>query len=133
MILVSKSSDYLKLYPDNSNVNFKTRLFNRITIEKDTKFYLRELILPPLETADIVYIYSNCISHVSVGDKWRRLLKVLPLEVSENYQRFEFSNPFGFEISCPYLEEIRLAFKDSSEAYVKFKKDTHTIAVIEIK
>lgn len=133
MIIVAKSSNFKKTFPDNCNNDFRISLFKNETFSKSAKLALRELIIPPIASDTCAYIMCSAVIFSQLEDQWRRVIRLLLVKANDNHQYIKFNPPFYFNLLSSDLDSIRISIKGDNDEFVEFKKkESDTTIVLEI-
>jgi hypothetical protein len=133
MIIVAKSSNFKKIYPDNCNNDFRISLLKNETFHKSAKLAIRELIIPPIESDTCAYIICSAVIYSQLEENWRRVLRLLLVQASAKHQYIKFNPPLYLNLLNSDLDFIRISIKNEIDEFIQFKKaETDTTVVLEI-
>jgi hypothetical protein len=130
MLVFAKSDDFVGTYPYNKNNNFRIRLLRERKFAKTARLALLQLIVPPLAKDTLANVLCSAITYSQRGEEDRRLLRVVHLKASENYQHFEFDCPLYLDLLDSTVSEIRFSLKNQDNTYITFKKEDQPTTVL---
>jgi hypothetical protein len=133
MIVFCRSSDFKSIFPNNTNLDFKHQLPQLTQFSQDSKVALLEIFLPPCEKTYIAHVYTNIISVCPIGSKTGRLLRIVSVAKSTEYQHIQFACPVYQKLACTAVEEIQIYLKTFDGEDLKLDDKNPTIVILQFK
>lgn len=133
MIVFCNSSDFINIFPSNTNVDFKLQLPQLVQFESNARVALLEIIVPPSEKSYIAHVFTNIISVCPIGSKSGRLLRIVSIGESKEYQHIQFASPIYHKLACSNIEEIQIYLETTEGKQLEFDKEKPTLAVLKIQ
>lgn len=133
MRIIAKSSDFNKIFSDNTSSDFRIQLLRQAPFEANAQVSLTHLIVPPLEEDKICYILCSICNYCQIGAVYRRVLRVIHLPASKFPQQVFLDSKDSIELNHNNTQEIRFSFKDEKDQYIKFAEGHETFLGLLIK
>jgi hypothetical protein len=127
MIYLFKSTDFSSTFADNAAAEFRVKLLQNTTFDRHASISLLHVRVPPLETATLAYVYCSAINVTQVGRLEKRLLQVVALDASTDYESYNISPPLQRELTSADVNEIVFSVRDAADKLVEFSSGTTTL------
>lgn len=105
---------------------------DKITIYGADKAFVCHLNFPHLSYIENVFVYSDIIEDVYVGNSMSKLLRIVPVKMGfNNLNTISFTDPHYIPLENDYLERIRMTVMDSEGNRIKFI-DNHSSVIYKL-